>query len=101
MRRGGLGLVSTISPYPTPASVITAIYNACRNVTESPPSTRYPVMLTAIKITNRINANSSRFRRAIVSPSPFVDQVGYQSAPPGLMTRTQAHSAVAVVVLIE
>src|SRR5215472_3981629 len=77
------------------------MYNACRNVTDSPPSRRYPVTLMVISTTSKPNANNSRLRSAIASPPPFVDQVSNQTAPTSLVARAQPHTAIPVVVLAE
>src|SRR5690349_2486988 len=53
-----------------------------------------------MRVSSRPSATSSRLRRAMLSP-PLVDQVGDQAAPAGLVAGSQAHSAVAVVVLVE
>src|SRR5258708_35854354 len=54
-----------------------------------------------ISVMSSPTANRSRFRNAIRSPPPFVDQISDQAAPPGLMAGAQPHAGVAVVVLVE
>src|SRR6266576_2164947 len=56
--------------------------------------------LRIMRVSSRPSATSSRLRRAMLSP-PLVDQIGDQAAPAGLVAGSQAHSAVAVVVLVE
>jgi hypothetical protein len=68
---------------------------------EGPPSTRYPVVLITIRISNRRAQSRRRLRRTIGLSPPFVDQIRYQATPPRLMAGSQTHSAVAVVVLVE
>ena len=68
---------------------------------EGPPSTRYPVVLITIRISNRPSASRRRLRRTIELSPPFVDQIRHQATPPRLMAGSQTHSAVAVVVLVE
>src|SRR4026208_395602 len=80
---------------------MTAMYRAWRKVMEGPPSTRYPVVLITIRISNRPSASRSRLRRTIELSPPFVDQIRHQATPPRLMAGSQTHSAVAVVVLVE
>src|ERR1700687_4666098 len=46
-------------------------------------------------------ASRSLLRRAMALARPFVDQIGYQTAPTGLMTGAESHPAVAVVILVE
>src|SRR6266481_6947846 len=80
---------------------MTAIYKAWRKLTDGPPIRRYPVVLTTIRPSRRVIASRSRLRRAMALSPPFVDQIGHQPAPAGLVAGSQAHSGVAVVVLVE
>src|SRR4029077_16675487 len=80
---------------------MTAMYKAWRKLTEGPPIRRYPVVLTTIRPSRRVIASRSRLRRAMALSPPFVNKIGHQSAPARLVAGAQAHSGVAVVVLVE